>query len=67
VIWERLDEEAAGLDEGLEHHDAGEDGEGGEVVLEILLGAGDVLEGDDAVVGEGEDAVDEIELHGGGM
>ena len=52
-------EVAGGVDEALEHHDAWQDGEGGEMVLKILLGVGHVLQRDDARGGEGEDAVEE--------
>ena len=59
-----VDELAGGLCHGLEHHDAGEDGEAGEMVLEILLGAAHMLERDDVGVGAFDDAVDEVEVHG---
>ena len=55
---------SAGLHHRLEHHHAGEDGEGGEVVLEILLRGRDVLDGHDPVGGLLEHTVDEVKVHG---
>ena len=53
---------AAGLGDGFDHEDAGHDGVAGEVALEELLVDGDVLDGDDALVGlHLDDAVDEEE------
>ena len=43
-------ERASGLDHSFEHHDAGEDRERGEVIAQIFLCGGDLLERDDAVI-----------------
>src|SRR5207247_3745469 len=51
------------LGQGLEHHDAREDREGGEVVGEVFLGQTDVLHRNDPVVGERFDPVDQVEFH----
>lgn len=59
------DEPGGGLDGGFEHHDAGEDGEIGEVVGEVFFGHGDIFGHDDALgVVEGEKLVNENEFQG---
>ena len=59
-------ERAAGLGDGLDHEDAGHDGEVGEVAGELGLVDGDVLDGDDALLAlDLEDAVDEEEAGSG--
>ena len=45
------DEPGGGLDGGLEHHHAGEDGEAGEMVAEIFLGHRHIFGHDDALAG----------------
>lgn len=52
-----------GLDHGLEHEDPGKDGEGREVIGEIFLGEGDVLQGDDAIGRGLEHAINKGEMH----
>lgn len=52
------------LDEGFEHEDTGQDGEGLEVVGEILLGHRDEFDRAEAFAVAFEDPVHELESHG---
>jgi hypothetical protein len=57
------------LDEDLDHHDARQDGDSREVVLEVCLVRPDLLDGTDTFLGLLQDAVDEgvlhvVEIHG---
>jgi hypothetical protein len=51
------------LGQGFEHQDPGQDGERGEVVGEVFLGEGHVLDGHHALVTDGFDFVQKVELH----
>jgi len=53
---------AGGLEQCLEHHDAGEDGEAGEVVGQVFLRQGDVFDADDARVCDQFDFIEQVEL-----
>jgi len=70
AVAERAEEFASGLDHRLDHHHAGENGEAGEVIAEVLLRGGDLLEGDDAgarlarLAVPLDDSVNQIEVHG---
>ncbi len=57
---------SGGLDHRFEHHDAGQDRECREVVLEVFLCGGNVLEGDDVVWRLLQDPVNEVKVHNGG-
>lgn len=57
-------EAATGLDHAFDHEHTRKDGEGGEVVLEVLLRRRDVFEGHDAIGGLLNDSIDEVEPHG---
>jgi len=62
------DDPGGGLDGGFQHHDAGEDGEAGEMVSEVFFSHGDVFGHDEALAGVmGEELVDEDKFHAGGL
>ena len=58
-----MEEPAGGLSERFEHEDTREDGEGREVVGQILFGEADVLNANQTSVGDGFDPVDEVKFH----
>ena len=60
----RLDEFASGLDHGFEHQHTGQNREGREVILQILLGGRGLLARDKVFVGSFKHSVDEREVHG---
>lgn len=55
---------AGGLHHGFQHHDAGEDGKAGEVIEEIFLSIGDMLDGHEMALIVFEDAINQREMHG---
>ena len=58
------DQPGGGLNRGLQHHDAGEDGESGKMIGEVFLGHRHVFGHDDPFAGfKGEELIDEDEFH----
>lgn len=57
------DELSRGVSHGLDHEDTREDREVCEVVLQVLLGGGDALDGDDVLFAAFEDAVHQAQVH----